>query len=108
MGHPLTWQDNDIALQNIQARVRGPGVWLLANLRGALLLTTSNRSEAAVGYATMDGDTCGGLAPIAGVDKAFLREIVGTGWILGILDTGCTSFPWSFAVNVIMNSSVCR
>ena len=36
---------------------------MLANLRGALLLATSNRSEAAVGYATMDGDTCGGLAP---------------------------------------------
>jgi NAD+ synthase (glutamine-hydrolysing) len=49
-------------------------VWLLANLRGALLLSTSNRSEAAVGYATMDGDTCGGLSPIAGIDKAFLRR----------------------------------
>jgi NAD+ synthase (glutamine-hydrolysing) len=46
----------------------------LANLRNALLLSTSNRSEAAVGYATMDGDTCGGLSPIAGIDKAFLRE----------------------------------
>ncbi|MBC8356004.1 MAG: NAD(+) synthase [Planctomycetes bacterium] len=70
----LTWQDDDIALQNIQARARAPGVWLLANLRGALLLSTSNRSEAAVGYATMDGDTCGGLSPIAGIDKAFLRQ----------------------------------
>jgi NAD+ synthase (glutamine-hydrolysing) len=38
------------------------------------LLSTSNRSEAAVGYATMDGDTSGGLAPIAGIDKAFLRR----------------------------------
>jgi NAD+ synthase (glutamine-hydrolysing) len=47
---------------------------MLANLRGALLLTTSNRSEAAVGYATMDGDTCGGLAPVAGIDKDFLRR----------------------------------
>jgi NAD+ synthase (glutamine-hydrolysing) len=45
---------------------------LLANVRNALLLSTSNRSEAAVGYATMDGDTCGGLSPIAGIDKAFL------------------------------------
>jgi NAD+ synthase (glutamine-hydrolysing) len=49
-------------------------VWLLANLRGALLLATSNRSEAAVGYATMDGDTAGGLSPIAGIDKAFIRR----------------------------------
>lgn len=73
-GARLSWNEHDMALQNIQARARGPGVWLLANLRDALLLTTSNRSEAAVGYATMDGDTCGGLAPIAGIDKAFLLD----------------------------------
>jgi NAD+ synthase (glutamine-hydrolysing) len=73
-GRPLTWNTDDITLQNIQARARGPGIWLLANLRNKLLLTTSNRSEAAVGYATMDGDTCGGLAPIAGIDKAFLLD----------------------------------
>ena len=46
----------------------------VANIGGGLLLSTSNRSEAAVGYATMDGDTSGGLSPIAGIDKAFLRE----------------------------------
>ena len=70
----LTWETDDVALQNIQARVRGPSVWLLANVKNALLLATSNRSEAAVGYATMDGDTCGGLSPIAGIDKAFLLQ----------------------------------
>ncbi|MEZ6033226.1 MAG: NAD(+) synthase [Planctomycetaceae bacterium] len=70
----LTWQRDDIALQNIQARTRSPSVWMLTNIRNALLLSTSNRSEAAVGYATMDGDTSGGLSPIAGIDKAFLRE----------------------------------
>ena len=74
LGRPLTWETDDVALQNIQARVRAPGIWLVANLRNALLLATSNRSEAAVGYATMDGDTCGGLSPIAGIDKAFLRQ----------------------------------
>jgi NAD+ synthase (glutamine-hydrolysing) len=74
VGRPLDWSRDDLALQNIQARARGPGVWMLANLGNALLLATSNRSEAAVGYATMDGDTCGGLSPIAGVDKAFLRR----------------------------------
>jgi NAD+ synthase (glutamine-hydrolysing) len=74
IGRSLTWKTDDIPLQNIQARVRAPGVWLLANLNNALLLATSNRSEAAVGYATMDGDTCGGLSPIAGIDKAFLRQ----------------------------------
>ncbi len=74
LGRELAWDCDDIALQNIQARVRSPGIWMLANLNGALLLSTSNRSEAAVGYATMDGDTSGGLAPIAGIDKAWLRE----------------------------------
>ncbi len=71
---PLRWQTDDLALQNIQARVRAPGVWLLANVKGALLCATSNRSEAAVGYATMDGDTCGGISPISGIDKAYLRR----------------------------------
>ncbi len=74
LGRELTWAKDDLALQNIQARVRSPGVWMLANVKGALLLSTSNRSEAAVGYATMDGDTSGGLAPIAGIDKAWLRQ----------------------------------
>ena len=72
-GRALTWETDDLALQNIQARTRSPGVWMLANLENKLLLSTSNRSEAAVGYATMDGDTSGGIAPIAGIDKAFLR-----------------------------------
>ncbi len=76
IGRELTWQHDDLALQNIQARVRSPGVWMLANLKNALLLATSNRSEAAVGYATMDGDTSGGLSPIAGASKAFIR-----GWL---------------------------
>lgn len=74
LGRKLDWRTDDVALQNIQARTRAPSVWLLANLAGALLLSTSNRSEAAVGYATMDGDTAGGLAPIAGIDKAYLRK----------------------------------
>jgi NAD+ synthase (glutamine-hydrolysing) len=74
IGRRLSWDIDDIALQNIQARARSPGVWMLANIFGALLLATSNRSEAAVGYATMDGDTSGGLSPIAGIDKAFLRQ----------------------------------
>jgi NAD+ synthase (glutamine-hydrolysing) len=73
-GRKLSWHEHDIPLQNIQARARAPLAWLIANVDQALLLTTSNRSEGAVGYATMDGDTAGGLAPIAGIDKKFLRE----------------------------------
>lgn len=74
LGRPLDWQKDDLALQNIQARTRAPLVWLLANIKGSLLLATSNRSEIAVGYATMDGDTAGGLAPLGGIDKVFLLE----------------------------------
>jgi NAD+ synthase (glutamine-hydrolysing) len=74
MGLHINWEEHDVPLQNIQARVRSPGIWLVANLKNALLLSTSNRSEAAVGYATMDGDTSGGLSPLAGIDKAWLRQ----------------------------------
>ncbi|MBC7448314.1 MAG: NAD(+) synthase [Hymenobacteraceae bacterium] len=74
LGRSLTWEADDLALQNIQARVRAPAIWLLANVKQALLLTTSNRSEVAVGYCTMDGDTAGSIAPLAGIDKDFLRR----------------------------------
>ncbi len=83
IGRTLTWEQDDLTLQNIQARARAPSVWMLANLHGALLLATSNRSEAAVGYATMDGDTAGGLSPIAGIDKAYLRR-----WLQWLEQTG--------------------
>ena len=74
MDRDLSWEKDDLALQNIQARVRAPGIWMVTNLRGGLLVTTSNRSEAAVGYATMDGDTSGSICPLGGVDKTFLRR----------------------------------
>ncbi|MCC9607856.1 NAD(+) synthase [Blastopirellula sp. JC732] len=96
IGRPLNWATDDIALQNIQARTRAPSVWLLANLRGSLLLSTSNRSEAAVGYATMDGDTSGGLCPIAGIDKAFLRK-----WLAWMETTGPNGFGPTPALNAI-------
>ncbi len=97
VGRPLTWDQDDITLQNIQARARGPSVWMLANMRGALLLSTSNRSEAAVGYATMDGDTCGGLSPIAGIDKAFLRDWLR--WLETTGPVGMQPIPALHAVN---------
>ncbi len=70
----LNWKDHDITLQNIQSRARSPVIWMLANLSGSLLLTTSNRSEGDVGYTTMDGDTSGSISPIAAVDKQFILE----------------------------------
>ncbi|RFP63432.1 NAD(+) synthase [Hymenobacter lapidiphilus] len=74
LGRKLTWQTDDLALQNIQARVRAPAIWMLANIQNCLLMTTSNRSEASVGYCTMDGDTAGSISPIAGVDKFFVKQ----------------------------------
>jgi len=74
LGRELTWKTDDLALQNIQARVRAPAIWMLANVLNCLLITTSNRSEASVGYCTMDGDTAGSISPIAGVDKDFVKK----------------------------------
>ncbi len=73
-GASLSWSDPvaDIALQNVQARLRGSLIWMVANLRRFLLISTSNKSEAAVGYTTMDGDTSGGLSPIADVPKSLV------------------------------------
>lgn len=73
LGRKLTWAQDDLALQNIQARSRSPIIWMLTNITNTLLLTTSNRSEGDVGYATMDGDTSGSIAPISSVDKHFIR-----------------------------------
>jgi NAD+ synthase (glutamine-hydrolysing) len=74
IGRKLTWDTDDITLQNIQARTRSPIIWMLANIKRSVLLTTSNRSEGDVGYATMDGDTSGSLAPIAGLSKVFILQ----------------------------------
>lgn len=97
IGRELDWTTDDITLQNIQARTRSPSIWMFANLKNALLLSTSNRSEAAVGYATMDGDTSGGLSPIAGIDKAFLREWLRTMEADG--SAGCAAVPALKLVN---------
>ncbi|MDF1812244.1 MAG: NAD(+) synthase [Verrucomicrobiales bacterium] len=97
IGRELGWETDDITLQNIQARVRSPGIWMIANINNALLLATSNRSEAAVGYATMDGDTSGGLSPICGIDKAFLRN-----WLVWLEKEGAPDigpFPALSAIN---------
>ena len=60
---------SDITRQNLQARIRGVILMALANQTGALLLTTGNKSELAMGYATLYGDMCGGLNIIGDLFK---------------------------------------
>ncbi|MGD1032604.1 MAG: NAD+ synthase, partial [Opitutaceae bacterium] len=59
----------DVTEENIQARIRGVLLMALSNKFGSLLLTTGNKSELAVGYCTLYGDMCGGLAIIADLYK---------------------------------------
>ena len=59
----------DSAEENLQSRIRGVLLMALSNKRGALLLTTGNKSEMAVGYATLYGDMCGAYAPLKDVYK---------------------------------------
>ncbi|MBI1290448.1 NAD+ synthase [bacterium] len=64
-----------IAFENLQSRLRGLSLMTLSNESGALVLTTGNKSEMSVGYATLYGDMCGGLAPIADVPKLMVYEL---------------------------------
>lgn len=65
----------DTTEENIQARLRGVILMAMSNKFGSLLLTTGNKSELAVGYCTMYGDMCGGLAVISDVPKTMVYRI---------------------------------
>ncbi len=65
----------EVAAENIQARIRGNLLMALSNARGALLLTTGNKSELSVGYCTLYGDMSGGLAVIADVPKTMVYRV---------------------------------
>jgi len=65
----------DVAEENIQARIRGAMLMALSNKWGTLVLTTGNKSELAVGYCTLYGDMCGGLAVISDVPKTLVYEL---------------------------------
>ncbi|HXD75286.1 MAG TPA: NAD+ synthase [Vicinamibacterales bacterium] len=67
--------ERDVTEENIQARIRGNLLMALSNKRGALLLTTGNKSELAVGYCTLYGDMSGGLAVIADVPKTMVYRV---------------------------------
>jgi len=65
----------DTTEENIQARLRGVTLMALSNKFGSLLLTTGNKSELAVGYCTLYGDMCGGLAVISDVPKTMIYRL---------------------------------
>ncbi len=65
----------DVTEENLQARIRGNYLMALSNKFGYILLNTTNKSEAAVGYGTLYGDMCGGLAVIADVYKTEVYEL---------------------------------
>ncbi|MGR3176454.1 MAG: NAD+ synthase [Candidatus Anammoxibacter sp.] len=65
----------DITEENLQARMRGDIVMALSNKFGYLVLTTGNKSELAVGYCTLYGDMCGGLAVISDVPKMMVYDL---------------------------------
>jgi NAD+ synthase (glutamine-hydrolysing) len=61
-----------LALENLQARVRGTTLMALSNEHGHLVLTTGNKSELATGFSTLYGDSAGGFAPIKDVPKSMV------------------------------------
>ncbi len=65
----------DVTLENLQARVRGATLMAVSNRTGALVLTTGNKSELAVGYCTLYGDMAGGLAVISDVPKTMVYRL---------------------------------
>lgn len=71
----FTNHERDVTEENIQARIRGDLLMALSNKYRALLLTTGNKSELAVGYCTLYGDMCGGFAVISDVPKTMIYHL---------------------------------
>ena len=69
------WTDAGVAYENLQARISGTILMSLSNQFGYLVLTTGNKSETAVGYSTLYGDTAGGFAVIKDVPKTMVYKI---------------------------------
>jgi NAD+ synthase (glutamine-hydrolysing) len=65
----------DVTWENVQARIRGATLMAVSNRTGALVLTTGNKSEIAVGYCTLYGDMVGGLAVISDLPKTMVYEV---------------------------------
>ena len=75
LGDLFAGTEEGVAEENLQARVRGNLLMAISNKFGSLVLATGNKSEYAVGYATLYGDMAGGFAPIKDVPKTLVYEI---------------------------------
>jgi len=75
LGSAAGWDDSGVAYENLQARIRGCILMSLSNKLGSLVLTTGNKSETAVGYTTLYGDTAGGFAVIKDVPKTLVYKL---------------------------------
>ncbi|MFZ4668658.1 MAG: NAD+ synthase [Microthrixaceae bacterium] len=75
LGPSFVGLDEDLTEENLQSRIRGVTLMALSNKFGWLVLTTGNKSETAVGYSTLYGDTAGGLAVIKDVPKLLVYEL---------------------------------
>lgn len=69
------WNEQGLAYENLQARIRGCLMMSLSNQLGYMVLTTGNKSETAVGYCTLYGDTAGGFAVIKDVPKTLVYQL---------------------------------
>jgi NAD+ synthase (glutamine-hydrolysing) len=76
LAEPFAGTESGLAEENLQARIRGNLVMALSNRFGWLVLTTGNKSEMSVGYATLYGDMAGGFAVIKDVPKTLVYELV--------------------------------
>ena len=71
----FTGLESDTTEENLQARIRGVLLMAISNKKGYLLLTTGNKSEVAVGYATLYGDMAGGFAPLKDAAKTLVYQL---------------------------------
>ncbi len=92
----------DTTEENIQARLRGVTMMALSNKFGSLLVTTGNKSELAVGYCTLYGDMCGGLAAISDVPKTMVWDL--SRWI----NTPACPLHQHFGCAVIPENSISK
>ncbi|MDR3624087.1 MAG: NAD+ synthase [Chlamydiales bacterium] len=79
LSQPLNLATNDITEENLQARIRGMLLMAFSNKENSLLLNTANKSELAMGYSTLYGDSCGALSVLGDVYKTMLYQLAN--WI---------------------------